>query len=175
MFYLETQRLMLVATPLPVLKAGLEQDAFTAKLPLANGPKTVTFPAAWPGDALVIFPRLIKSLETNPDNELWDGTLVERATLTAVGQLGCKGKPDENGSVEIGYGLIPEVWGRGYTTEIIGALVFWLLKQPDVRTVTAECLETNHASVRVLQKTGFKRVGQKSDNEGTIFLWERVV
>ena len=172
-FYLETQRLVLVATPLDVLKGRLEQDTFTAELPLASGPETVTFPAAWPGDALVIFPRLIEQLEANPDDEPWDGTLVERGALTAVGQLGCKGKPDENGLVEIGYSLIPEARGRGYTTEIVGALVRWLLEQPSVRVVTAECLETNHASVRVLQKTGFEQVGQKSDGEGTLLLWER--
>ena len=165
---------MLVATPLEVLRRRLERnDTFTAELPLASGPETVTFPATWPGGALVIFPRLIEQLEANPDDEPWDGTLVERATLTAVGQLGCKGKPDENGLVEIGYGLVLEVWGRGYATETVGVLVSWLLEQPSVRVVTAECLETNHASVRVLQKTGFKQVGQKPDEEGTLLLWER--
>lgn len=173
MFYLETQRLILVATPLDVLKKRLtHDDTFTADMPVASGPRLVTFPATWPGDALVIFPRLIENLEANPDNELWDGTLVERATLTAIGQLGCKGKPDENGSVEIGYGLIPEVWGRGYATEIVGALVFWLRKQPGVKMVTAECLATNPASIRVLQKTGFKNVERKPSEEGLLLLWE---
>ena len=166
---------MLVATPLEVLRRRLERnDTFTAELPLASGPETVTFPATWPGGALVIFPRLIEQLEANPDDEPWDGTLVERATLTAVGQLGCKGKPDENGLIEIGYNiLVLEARERGYATETVGVLVSWLLEQPSVRVVTAECLETNHASVRVLQKTGFKQVGQKPDEEETLLLWER--
>ena len=173
MFYLETQRLILVATPLDVLEKRLTHDGtFAAKVPFTTGPKLVTFPATWPGDALVIFPRLIEQLKANPD-AVWDGTLVERRTLTAVGQLGCKGQPDENGRVEIGYGLVPEVWGRGYASEIVGALVAWLLEQPSVRVVTAECLETNYASARVLQKTGFDNVGRRPDEGGTLLSWER--
>ena len=174
MFYLETGRLILAATPLDVLKERLtHDDTFTADMPIADRPRLVTFPATWPGDARVIFPRLIEQLEANPDDKLWDGTLVERTTLTAIGQLGCKGQPDENGVIEIGYSLVPEAQGRGYATEIVGALTEWLLEQPSVKTVTAECLETNHASVRVLRKTGFENAGKKPSDEGTLLLWER--
>ncbi len=176
MLYLETQRLMLVATPLDVLKKRLtHDDTFTADMPVANEPRLVTFPATWPGDALVIFPRLIEQLEKNPWQELWDGTLIERATLTAAGQLGTKGAPDENGVVEIGYGVSPAFQGRGYATEMVGALTAWLLGQPGVTQVTAECLGTNVASARVLQKTGFELVGKKAGDEGALLVWTRSI
>jgi [ribosomal protein S5]-alanine N-acetyltransferase len=173
MFYIEAPRLILVSTPLEVIRKRLEHEAFTAVVPLADGPKAVTFPAEWPGDAIVIFPYLIEQLEANPKQELWEGTLIERATHTAVGQLGCKGPPDKNGSVEIGYGLSPAFQGHGYATEIVSALASWLLEQPAVSKVTAECLETNAASVRVLQKTGFALVGEKASDEGRLLLWVR--
>lgn len=173
MFYPETPRLILVPTPLEIVKARLEQGTLTAEVPLADGPETVAFPAEWPGDALALFPRLAKQLEENPEQELWEGTLVERTTFAAIGQLGCKGLPDENGSVEIGYGLNLAVQGRGYATEIVGALAVWLLRQPGVTQVKAECLETNLASVRVLQKIGFEPTGEKPDAEGTLLLWAR--
>lgn len=170
---IETPRLFLVSTPLAVVRTRLERDTFSAEVPLPGGALTVSFPAEWPGDALVIFPRLAKQLEKNPEQEFWDGTLVERATRTAVGQLGCKGLPDENGSVEIGYSLNPEVRGRGYATEIVGALTAWLLNQPTVSLVTAECLETNIASVRVLEKTSFEIVGKNAGDEGPLLMWAR--
>ncbi len=124
---------------------------FSAELPLGNETETVRFPAEWPGDALVMFPHMAVQLEANPEKELWDGTLVEKATNTAVGQLGCKGKPDENGVADISYGVNPAFQGHGYATEIIGALTAWLLNQPTVSLVTAACLETNTASARVLE------------------------
>ncbi len=176
MFYLETQQLMLVATPLDVIKKRLtHDDTFTADMPVANGPRLVTFPATWPGDALVIFPRLIDHLEKNPGQELWDGTLIERAILTAAGQLGAKGAPDENGVVEIGYNVSPAFQGRGYATEMVGALSAWLLDQPGVTQVTAECLETNVASARVLQKTGFELVCKRAGDEGPLLVWVRSI
>lgn len=61
--------------------------------------------------------------------------------------------------------------GRGYTTEMARALVGWVLEQPDVRRVTAECLEDNPGSIRVLEKTGFERVGRRTDEEGPLLLW----
>lgn len=171
--FIETPRLVLVSTPLNIIRMRLERANFSAEVSLENETKTVRFPADWPSDALVIFPRLAAHLETNPEQELWDGTLIEKATDTAVGQLGCKGLPDENGVVEIGYGLNPEARGRGYATEIVGALTAWLLGQPTVSLVTAECLATNLASVRVLEKTGFKFVGKKAGEEGPLLLWAK--
>lgn len=132
MFYLETPRLILVATPLDVIRTRLEQGHFSAVASLADGAKTIHFPVEWPGDALVIFSHLAEQPEHNPEQELWEGTLIEKAMDTAVGQLGCKGPPDENSVVEIGYGISPKVWGHGYATEIVGALTAWLLQQPAV-------------------------------------------
>lgn len=175
MFCLETPRLILVATPLDVIRKRLEHDTFSAAVPLPGGVQTVTFPAEWPSDALVMFPHMAAWLAAKPERERWEGTLVERATHTAVGQLGCKGAPDENGSVEIGYGLSPAFQGRGYATEMVGALTAWLLEQPSVTRVTAECLETNTASARVLQKTGFKLTSKKASAEGPLLLWAREV
>jgi len=63
--------------------------------------------------------------------------------------------------------------GRGYATEMAQALVAWALRQPTVRRVTAECLEDNPASIRVLEKSGFVQSGRRKDEEGPLLLWER--
>lgn len=173
--YLRTPRLLLVGTPLGIIRMRLEQKGFSAEVSLADKVKTVNFPAEWPGDALVIFHQLVEQLEKNLGRELWDGTLIERATLTAAGQLGTKGAPDKNGVVEIGYGVSPAFRGRGYAPEMVGALTTWLLGQPGVTQVTAECLGTNVASARVLQKTGFELVGKKAGDEGALLVWTRSI
>jgi ribosomal-protein-alanine N-acetyltransferase len=81
-----------------------------------------------------------------------------------IGNGGFKGPPDEDGVVEIGYSLLPPYRNRGYTTEAVEALVTWAFGHPEVARVIAEALAGNTASVRVLQKAGFREVGPGSRN-----------
>lgn len=175
MFYLETRRLILVQTPLHVLRTRLQRDSFTADIALPGRSLRVTFPAEWPGDALDLFPLMIEQHQSAPDDAPWGGTVIERAKCVAVGQVGCKDRP-RAGSVEIGYGINPGYQNRGYATEVVDALVAWALAQPDVRCVTAECRPDNYGSIRVLEKAGFRRSGQRVDEEeGPLIVWERTI
>ncbi|MEF2278900.1 GNAT family N-acetyltransferase [Deinococcus sp. YIM 134068] len=175
MFKLETARLVLVATSLQVIETRLERETFT--MPIEVGPETwdVTFPAEWPGDSLDLFPMLAEQLRTAPETVPWGGLLIGKADRAVVGGIGCKSLPDASGTVEIGYGLNPSAWGRGLATEAAHALTDWALTQPNVRRVTAERLDTNIGPVRVLEKSGFRRVGERHDEEegGLLILWER--
>jgi len=57
---LSSARLLLPELPLSVVQERLEQNSFSAGLVLPDGPLEVTFPASWPGDALPIFPELLR-------------------------------------------------------------------------------------------------------------------
>ncbi|NJN16817.1 MAG: GNAT family N-acetyltransferase [Oscillochloris sp.] len=172
MFYLETARLLLVQTPFEVLENRLQQDSFVAEIALPTGAITVTFPPEWPGDALVLFPLMIEQYRNAPADLAWGGTLIDRSELVAVGQIGCKGFP-ENGSIEIGYNVNPAYHRRGYATEMVSALVTWLFRQPMVDRVSAECRVDNIGSSRVLKRTGFVRIGERFDLEdGDLYVWE---
>ena len=172
MFFLQTPRLALIETPLDVVRTRLAKTDFDAPVPTPAGEITVHFPEAWPGDELVLFPMYLESPDAPPS---WGGVAVELATNRAVGGAGCKGMPDASGRVEIGYGLSPEAQGRGYATELVEALVDWLLARPEVSAVTAETVVENRASQRVLEKCGFVRVGERTDEEdGPLYLWEKV-
>ncbi|GAC1461159.1 MAG: GNAT family protein [Pseudarthrobacter sp.] len=181
MFMLQTPRLILIATPLHVIKTRLQRDDFTADVPLpthgehgdVHEVQRVYFPPEWPGDALVLLPFWKKQIENDPAYHIWGGTVIMRAENVAVGQMGFKGAPDEDGTVELGYGINPSYWRRGYATEMARKLAEWAMAQPEVRRLTAECLEENSASIRVLEKSGFNRIGRKSDEEGELILWER--
>ena len=59
---------------------------------------------------------------------------------------------------EIGYAFHPSAWGRGYATELVTAslqIADRVLEMPEVK---AFAKPENHASRRVLEKTGFALV-----------------
>lgn len=84
--------------------------------------------------------------------------MVEQASSTVVGDVGFHGPPVE-GTVEIGYAVVPDRRRRGYATEAVRALVTWSLSRPDVGTVVAQCDADNAASIRTLERCGFGRTG----------------
>lgn len=84
--------------------------------------------------------------------------VIERETGTVVGDVGFVGPPDEAGAVEIGYSVVPDRRRRGYATEAAAALVAWALAQPGVSAVAARCDRDNGASIRVLERVGFRRI-----------------
>lgn len=72
-----------------------------------------------------------------------------------AGLVGFKGYPDEQGQVEIGYGLEPAYRNQGYMSEAVQALIEWAFAAPEcISIIAAEVYKTNPASMRVLQKAG---------------------
>ncbi len=75
----------------------------------------------------------------------------------AVGGIGFLFKEDiYRRSVEIGYWLGEEYWGRGIMTEAVRAMKEYAFANFDVCRVYACVFEWNHASMRVLDKAGFE-------------------
>ena len=81
-----------------------------------------------------------------------------------IGDCGIHAPVDDNGSLEIGYGLAAPYRGRGFGTEVATVISGWLLSQPGVSVVRATTLPANVASQRVLEKAGFSVV-RSSDAE----------
>ena len=182
MLTLGTPRLLFATTPVAVMRERLAGADFVADVPA--GPRgttdetcrlSVRFPEEWPGeDALTMLPLWIAQRERLGDPGPWsDGVVIRREDLLAVGSMGFKAAPDSTGTVEIGYAINRSQRGRGYATEMAGALVAWALAQPGVERVTAECLARNAASAWVLEKLRFDRVGRRGSPEGELLFWER--
>jgi RimJ/RimL family protein N-acetyltransferase len=69
-------------------------------------------------------------------------------------------RPTDDGTeAELGYAFSPLVWGRGVATEAARALVGWGFDRLDLAVLVSCALVINPASCRVLQKTGFRRIG----------------
>ena len=83
---------------------------------------------------------------------------IEQKDGTHIGDLCFKGL-NEDGSVEIGYGITEENQGKGYATEAVEAVIAWALNQSGVRQVEAETERDNKKSQRVLEKCGFSPLG----------------
>jgi [ribosomal protein S5]-alanine N-acetyltransferase len=166
MLFIETPRLYLVPTPLTIVQKRLESDNFSAEIALPTTQISVTFPPEWPGDAIVFFPDMAQKSESDFPNA-WDrlGLMMTKTNPMAIGGIGCKGPLSEDGTLDIGYGTNPSVWGQGYMTEAVIAFSNWLLAQDGVRRVTADCLSDNIGSVRVLEKSGFSKIGEHYDEE----------
>ena len=60
---------------------------------------------------------------------------------------------------EVGYVLAQRYWGRGFMTEAAGAVVEWVIAQPEIHRVWATVDLENVASQRVLEKVGMVREG----------------
>jgi len=102
--------------------------------------------------------------------EQWDWYAIWMIALqdgTHIGELCFKGLR-AYGSVEIGYGISSEFQGQGYATEAVGAVMQWAFKQPGVLRITAETEPENTASIRVLEKCGFRRTGAYGE-DGLLF------
>lgn len=88
-----------------------------------------------------------------------------------VGSAGYKGGP-RNKKIEIAYGTFPQFRARGIGTEICNQLVSLALKNCPTLTITARTLPENNFSTRILQKNGFKLIGDVWDDEdGNVWEW----
>ena len=172
MTVVETARL-LAELPLEIARRRLTPHSFlapgfVAEVALPAGSQTVTFPAAWPGDALGFLPDLLATAAEHSGQFI----LIRRQGLLALGLMGDKGGPDADGDLEIGYGLNPDAWNQGYASEALRALLPHWHAQPGVRSVTAQTATSNPASARALEKCGFAVVGKSWDEEdGPLLVW----
>ena len=151
-----------------ILTSRLELVPVTASLiclefgnPVKLGQALDAFvPAAWPPESLRdVLPFFAQELEANPNTEgfsgyYWLSTPEISGQRTLIGSGGFKGKPDADGTVEVGYSVLPEFQNLGYATEAVRGLVTWALSQKSVGRVIAEAFPNNVPSVRVLTKCG---------------------
>ncbi len=163
-----TERLRLVPATLALARAELEDRAAFAALLDAH------IPEAWPPQTVVeALPLFALWLQAAPACGGWFSWYAlarheDGAASVLVASGGFIGPPLD-GEVAVGYAVLPQFEGRGYATEMAGALVDWALAQPRVERVIAETEWANPASVRVLSKLGFVRSGNARAAEGLRF------
>ena len=115
--------------------------------------------------------RVRKAIGPDPWTGMFRIRLQEEGAET--GSCGFKGSPDENGVVEIAYGIDEPHRHRGLATESVGVLTEYALQLEEVRIVRAHTKPENFPSERVVVKCGFTLVGQFEDpDDGLVNRWE---
>ena len=124
------------------------------------------------GEALrSAYAEMLAGCRKDPENRVWYAPwrMTRKGDSVSLGDLGFKGPPREK-AAEIGYGVLPEYEGKGYTTEAVQAMAEWAFGQEDVVFVEAETEPDSKASQRVLEKCGFQPDGEGA--EGPRFVLE---
>lgn len=162
--HLLTPRLELLPATVNHLSAELEgNDALAQAL-------AVEVPASWPPE---LFDKdgigyMLTWLLAHPADADWGlYYLVRRATPDTarllIGAGGFKGAPDADGTVEIGYSVLPEHQRQGYATEAVSGWVRFAFASGRVMRVVGQTLPSLQPSIRVLERAGFRFVGTGHD------------
>ena len=69
-----------------------------------------------------------------------------------------EGKPDE---VEIGFSICEKFSGKGYATELVAAMTDFVFSSMGRKVLYGRVLHGNGASVRVLEKNGYKFIAEE--------------
>lgn len=155
---IETKRLRLVPMTYDFILKVMDNDL--SAYGLLGALKTETWPES--ADIKDIFHILRDSLKDKPYPDGFDAWLfIDKEYDTIVGDGGFKGLPDENGVIDIGYSIIKPQRRKGFALEAVTALLEWGLSQKNVTTVTADCLDDNIPSIKILRKIGMKEIGKK--------------
>src|SRR5579864_1672518 len=104
-----------------------------------------------------ILPAFMRSYEEYPGFGVWAAT--EKASGEFLGWFGFKpDDADRPGDIVLGYRLCRAVWGQGYATEGVRALIRKGFTELGVQRVFATTYQDNLASRRVMEKAGLKLV-----------------
>jgi RimJ/RimL family protein N-acetyltransferase len=151
---------------------------------LIDGPESYerisgTTPAKGLRDFIVsddVSPEWLAALQdaTGADPWKYGFAVVHSESGLVIGNAGFTGPPNAEGVFEIAYGIVPDYQGHGYATEAAGALLTWAAKNGRVSLACAHTLPARNASTRVLEKCGFRHVGELSHpTDGLIWRWEK--
>jgi RimJ/RimL family protein N-acetyltransferase len=162
---LTTARMRLIPATAETVRAEIEdRPTFAALLGAA-------IPADWPPEMLSdALPWFLEQLETLPERVgwlTWYGVLLGPDPVLAASG-GFTGPPQE-GTVEVGYSVLPQFQRQGYATEMIASLIEWARTQPAVRRVIADARPDNTPSVRLLRRLGFTASGPGAQPDLTRF------
>jgi [ribosomal protein S5]-alanine N-acetyltransferase len=94
----------------------------------------------------------------NPDFGIFSVWLKEAPQYLGLARM----KLDDDGSVEIGYNLLEEYWGKGYGFEIAKTLMDFLILKTEKRNIYALIEPENIGSVKIVEKLGFQKTEETS-------------
>ena len=90
---------------------------------------------------------------------------VLKQHMVVVGSAGFHNLPDENGMIEIGFGVDPAFQNKGYGKQILHGMWGWGVNEPRVKTLRYTVSPENLISQHIIKKLRFDLVGEQMDEE----------
>lgn len=135
---------------------------------VASGDRVAHFAGDFPQpDDRIIASCYINERSPSPDEPWGMWSVLDGALI--VGSVCLKHPPDDEGAVEVGYGIAPSHRGRGLATAAVSAIIP-IAYAAGARAVTADTEPDNTASIAVLERVGFTRHSVADDGR----LWWRI-
>lgn len=124
-------------------------------------------PPLAPGEVLVMLADLSDRLRADIEPNAW--FVLDQDVVVALCSITRMAEP---GVPMIGYGTAPGEQGRGAATAAVAGVIEWAGNDPRIRALGAETGMENPASQRVLERNGFRVVGERVDEEdGPVLCW----
>jgi RimJ/RimL family protein N-acetyltransferase len=96
--------------------------------------------------------------------------IAEKADGAFLGAINIESL-DGTEELEIGYGLMPRAWGKGFATEAVRAAAGYAFETAAVPRLTARVVDANTASSGVLLKLGFDLDREEPLNERRLLIY----
>ncbi|MBG1242492.1 GNAT family N-acetyltransferase [Nostoc sp. NZL] len=163
--HIVTQRLELLPCSLEVAQAVVTRNKSQIEKLLG-----VRVPDDWYGsEVLDIFPMYAQMLIDDPSQLGWGVWLmIHIADSTLIGDLGFIGKPDQTGTVEMGYEVLSAYRQQGFAFEAVEALVDFAFTQQELKRIIAHTPDDHVASIRILEKLGMQQIARDEN----LLKWE---
>lgn len=162
MIFLETDRVLLrefEETDVSIL-VNLDSDPAVMKY-LTDGRPSTLFEAA---SAL----NRILTLKQKDLGKFGVWIAIEKSTGNFMGWFlfrPCKNDPDNVKSIELGYRLKKQFWGKGFATEVSSTLIKKGFEELGVEIIWAKTMKRNLQSQKVMQKIGLSFECEFIENE----------
>lgn len=147
---IETERL--------ILREFLEKDLERMFIMRSN--KRVMDMIDQPPHDLEKVKELLKSnQEGNKSGEMLTWIMADKSTDDMIGFMGFWRINWDHYRAEIGYAILEDYFGQGYTSEAMPAVLDYVFNNTEIHSINADINPKNGASRRVLQKNGFVKEG----------------
>ena len=91
--------------------------------------------------------------------------VVLKETGQVIGQLNSKIVDEANNTADVGYVINQNYRGQGYCAEAVSRLLDDIFNEQNVRRVIADIDIRNEASVRLIERLGFRREATFIEND----------
>ena len=159
----EASRRVILRTPRTVLTTWLAEDAADLA-DLHADADTMRFVRSGRPEARAEVEELVRSYVSTQGARTFAKWRLTDVDGRLIGRAGFGGTDGLRG---ISYLIARPLWGQGLATEVAGALVGWHLAHAPTSSLRGLVVTGNEASVRVLEKIGFRGAGT-ADYEGVL-------